>query len=133
MEETQAPVKQVEINSPEEAFAELKNGNERFMSDKMVNTDYKTQIEHTKADQHPHSVILSCLDSRIPPEIIFDQGIGNIFVARVAGNIDDHTIVVRSIIKTISIRRDAESSRIARCKKMGDASTFKILWAGRNI
>lgn len=93
MEETQAPVKQVEINSPEEAFAELKNGNERFMSDKMVNTDYKTQIEHTKADQHPHSVILSCLDSRIPPEIIFDQGIGNIFVARVAGNIDDHNII----------------------------------------
>ena len=92
-EETHAPAKPVEINSPDEALAELKNGNERFLADKMVHTNYKAQIEHTKDDQHPHTVILSCLDSRIPPEIIFDQGIGNIFVARVAGNIDDHNII----------------------------------------
>jgi len=77
------------INSPDDAILELKNGNARFVSNKLINTDYKHQIDQTKGGQHPHSVILSCLDSRVPPEIIFDQGIGNIFVARNAGNIED--------------------------------------------
>lgn len=84
---------QVAINTPDDAIVELKNGNERFLKDKFINTDYKNQIEQTKEDQHPHSVILSCLDSRVPPEIIFDQGIGNIFVARNAGNIEDLNII----------------------------------------
>ena len=82
-----------EINTPDEALAELKAGNARFLANAMLNTDYKTQIEHTKENQHPHSLILSCLDSRVPPEIIFDQGIGNIFVASVAGNIVDADIL----------------------------------------
>lgn len=82
-----------EINTPNDALKELKLGNQRFLSGKMVNTNYKADIEHTKMDQHPHSLVLSCLDSRIPPEIIFDQGIGNIFVARVAGNIEDDNIL----------------------------------------
>ena len=81
------------INTPDEALAELKKGNQRFLEDQQINTDYKVQIEQTKADQHPHSLILSCLDSRVPPEIIFDQGIGNIFVARVAGNVEDPNIL----------------------------------------
>ena len=74
-------------------MAELKNGNQRFLVGKQINTNYKVGIEQTKDDQNPHSLILSCLDSRIPPEIIFDQGIGNIFVARVAGNIEDPNIL----------------------------------------
>ncbi|MBK9981035.1 MAG: carbonic anhydrase [Saprospiraceae bacterium] len=81
------------IHTPEDALAELREGNLRFLDGKPINTDYLDQIERTKSDQHPHSVILSCLDSRIPPEIIFDQGIGNIFVARVAGNIEDPNIL----------------------------------------
>lgn len=85
--------KHVTINNADEALAELKNGNQRFMEGKLYNTNYKEDIEQTKSDQHPHSLILSCLDSRIPPEIIFDQGIGNIFVARVAGNIEDLNIL----------------------------------------
>ncbi len=81
------------INTAEEAILELKKGNERFIENKFINTDYKSQIENTKTDQHPHTLILSCLDSRVPPEIIFDQGIGNIFVARNAGNIEDQNIL----------------------------------------
>ncbi len=81
------------INSSAEAIAELKAGNVRFIENKLVNTNYKTQIEQTKAGQKPHSVILSCMDSRVPPEIIFDQGIGNIFVLRVAGNIEDDNVL----------------------------------------
>ena len=71
----------------------LKNGNKRFVESKLENTNYKKQIEQTKAGQKPHSVILSCVDSRVPPEIIFDQGIGNIFVIRVAGNIEDENVL----------------------------------------
>ena len=83
----------ITINSADDALSEMKAGNQRFLNGKPVNTDYKSQIEHTKSDQHPHTLVLSCLDSRIPPEIIFDQGIGNIFVARVAGNIEDQNIL----------------------------------------
>lgn len=82
-----------EINSPDDALLELKAGNLRFLDGKLVNTDYRNQIEQTKDGQHPHSLVLSCMDSRIPPEIIFDQGIGNIFVTRVAGNVVDPNIL----------------------------------------
>jgi carbonic anhydrase len=85
--------KQVVVQTPDEAIAELKNGNLRFLDKKPIHTNYQYEIEQTRDDQHPHSLILSCLDSRIPPEIIFDQGIGNIFVARVAGNIEDPNIL----------------------------------------
>ncbi len=83
----------VAINTPDDALTEMQNGNKRFLEGKLTNTDYKSQIEATRSDQHPHTLILSCLDSRIPPEIIFDQGIGNIFVARVAGNVEDLNIL----------------------------------------
>jgi carbonic anhydrase len=82
-----------QINTPDDALAQLKEGNQRFIDGKLINTNYKQQMEETKDDQHPHSVILSCLDSRVPPEIIFDQGIGNIFVSRVAGNIEDEYVL----------------------------------------
>jgi carbonic anhydrase len=78
-----------EISTPDEAITEMKAGNQRFLEGKLLNTDFKKEIEETKTSQHPHSVVLSCMDSRVPPEIIFDQGIGHIFVARVAGNVED--------------------------------------------
>ena len=81
------------INTPDDALNELKKGNTRFVDSKLENTDYKEQVQSVKDGQHPHSVILSCLDSRVPPEIVFDQGFGNIFVARVAGNIEDNNIL----------------------------------------
>ena len=83
----------VVITSHEDALTEMKAGNQRFLDGKFVNTDYKSQIEQTKDGQHPHTVVLTCMDSRTPPEIVFDQGIGNIFVARVAGNIEDPNIL----------------------------------------
>ncbi|MCE1163893.1 MAG: carbonic anhydrase [Bacteroidetes bacterium] len=81
------------INTPDEALAELKNGNKRFSAGRSVHTDFMASIESTKDDPRPHTIVLSCFDSRVPPEIIFDQGIGNIFVARVAGNIADKHIL----------------------------------------
>jgi len=81
------------IKTPNEAIQELKNGNQRFLKNNMIHTNYKELISHTKTSQHPHSFILSCIDSRVPAEIIFDQGIGNIFVARVAGNFENDDIL----------------------------------------
>ena len=81
------------VETPNDAIEELRRGNSRFLSNSPVNTHYKEQIEATKGDQHPHSIILSCINSRIPPEIIFDQGIGKVFVARVAGNIQNPDIL----------------------------------------
>jgi len=81
------------VKSSDDAMNELKNGNKRFVENKLVNTNYKKQIEQTAGGQKPHSVILSCMDSRVPPEIIFDQGIGNVFVIRVAGNVEDLNVL----------------------------------------
>ena len=83
----------ISINTPDDAINELKNGNSRFLKNSLINVDYKKQIEFSKEEQHPHSLVLSCIDSRVPPEIIFDQGIGNIFVTRNAGNIEDLNLI----------------------------------------
>jgi carbonic anhydrase len=85
--------KESTISTPSGALNELMAGNERFQAMKLLNTEYKQQIENTKGGQKPHSVILSCMDSRVPPEIIFDQGIGNLFVIRVAGNVEDLNVL----------------------------------------
>lgn len=81
------------VKNIDEALTELKYGNNRFLDNAFINTNYKEQIEATKGGQHPHSFILTCIDSRVPPEIIFDQGIGNIFVSRLAGNIEDDDVL----------------------------------------
>jgi carbonic anhydrase len=78
--ETQAKI------TPGKAIAMLKKGNQRFVSGKTVNRDLRAQVKQTSSGQFPFAAVVSCLDSRIPPETVFDQGIGDLFVARVAGN-----------------------------------------------
>ena len=73
--------------SPREILDELKAGNERFRSGRMAGIDYRQQQLASAAGQYPAAVILGCVDSRGPAEIIFDVGIGDIFNARVAGNV----------------------------------------------
>jgi carbonic anhydrase len=68
-------------------LAALQAGNERFVSGNAKEKNFNMQISGTAKGQFPHSVVLSCIDSRVPTEIVFDQGIGDIFNARVAGNI----------------------------------------------
>ncbi|TVS07704.1 MAG: carbonic anhydrase [Phycisphaerales bacterium] len=72
--------------TPQEVLADLKAGNERFVSGNSTRQAWLTQAEATAGGQFPKAIVLSCLDSRVPPEIVFDQGIGDIFVGRVAGN-----------------------------------------------
>jgi len=72
--------------TPISALQMLKDGNKRFLENNFMERDYKEQIRSTTTGQHPFAVILSCIDSRKPTEILFDQGIGDVFNARVAGN-----------------------------------------------
>nr|WP_059016362.1 carbonic anhydrase [Mycobacterium sp. M26] len=76
------------ISGPDEALDLLRQGNLRFTGSHMVHPDQgaETRLRVSKA-QKPFAVVLSCSDSRLPPEVIFDQGLGDLFVVRVAGNI----------------------------------------------
>lgn len=79
--------------SPEAALSILKEGNSRFVAAKAADRNLLDQVTDTTGGQWPHSVVLSCIDSRVPAEIVFDQGIGDIFSARVAGNIVNEDIL----------------------------------------
>jgi carbonic anhydrase len=86
--------------SPDDALAKLKAGNERFVSRNMRNCDLIEQVRATAGGQFPSSVIIGCIDSRVPPELVFDQRIGDVFSARVAGNIVNDDIVGSSEFAT---------------------------------
>jgi carbonic anhydrase len=73
--------------TPAQVLQELKTGNERFRSGKTAPHDYLAQKRSSAAGQYPAAVILGCIDSRAPAEIIFDMGIGDTFNARIAGNV----------------------------------------------
>jgi carbonic anhydrase len=77
------------VMSPDAAFARLVEGNERFVQGRLTSPDEDLAIlkEHTVAKQEPFAAVLSCADSRVPVELIFDQTIGHVFVGRVAGNV----------------------------------------------
>ncbi|MGH2575594.1 MAG: carbonic anhydrase family protein [Ignavibacteria bacterium] len=85
--ETQAKI------TPSDALKMLKEGNERFVKSVQLHRDLMKQAKETSKGQYPYAVILSCLDSRTSAEIIFDQGIGDVFSARVAGNIINDDII----------------------------------------
>lgn len=79
--------------SPDEVIKSLVDGNKRFMNDNLTARDYSEQVVNSATGQYPDAVILSCLDSRIPVENVFDRGIGDFFVARVAGNFANEDIL----------------------------------------
>ncbi len=72
--------------TPDEIITALKEGNERFVQGQMLNRDLRAQVQQTATGQYPLASIVGCIDSRVPPELVFDMGIGDLFVARVAGN-----------------------------------------------
>lgn len=85
--ETQATI------TPEKALEILKEGNQRFVSNLKANRDLLEQVNATRAGQWPFAVILSCIDSRTSAELIFDQGLGDIFSVRIAGNFVNQDIL----------------------------------------
>ena len=82
------------IVPPAEAISRLKDGNSRYTNGNQQHPRQSTKqrVELIK-NQHPFAIVVGCADSRVPPEIVFDQGLGDLFVLRVAGNvIDDHSL-----------------------------------------
>ena len=79
--------------SPQMALELLKDGNKRFINNLKVNRNLLQQANETSDGQHPFAVILSCIDSRTSAELIFDQGLGDVFSVRIAGNVVNEDIL----------------------------------------
>lgn len=79
--------------SPDRAIEMLKEGNQRFLNKAITERDLHVQVKETSGGQFPYAAVLSCIDSRVPVELAFDQGIGDVFSARVAGNIINEDIL----------------------------------------
>lgn len=83
-----------EAMTPDAALIRLIEGNRRFMSGNLIHPDYGPERREAVArEQMPFAAILSCADSRVPPEVVFDHGLGDLFVVRVAGNVLSSNIV----------------------------------------
>ena len=109
--------------SPQQALQRLKDGNRRFVENTQDRTALITQAHRhnlAEAGQQPFAIILGCADSRVPAEIVFDQGLGDLFVIRVAGN-----IVARSQIGSVEFA--AEQYRTRLVVVLGHSSCGAIL------
>jgi len=88
MKPDQAMATALELSSPDAALKRLMDGNQRFMQQKGKHPDQtQARVKEVAQGQHPFATLLTCADSRVPPEILFDEGIGDIFDIRVAGNV----------------------------------------------
>jgi carbonic anhydrase len=83
----------LEEMTPEKALELLKSGNQRFLDKKQTDRNLLEQTEMTSLGQYPFAVILGCVDSRVPPELVFDLGIGDVFSIRIAGNFANEDIL----------------------------------------
>ena len=79
--------------TPQKSLEFLKEGNKRFQQNLKANRNLLEQVSDTSGGQFPFATILSCIDSRVPAELVFDQGVGDIFSVRVAGNISNEDIL----------------------------------------
>jgi len=92
--ERSTPTAQMQASMrPEDVLQRLRDGNARFVSGLSIERDYRAQVKETSTSQHPLASVLACIDSRSAPEIIFDQGLGELFSARIAGNFVDDDIL----------------------------------------
>ncbi len=79
--------------SPKSVLQDLLDGNNRYVANNLTSSDVTSLVKQTTGGQFPKAVILSCIDSRVPVELVFDQTIGDVFVARVAGNFENTDIL----------------------------------------
>ena len=83
-----APERPEEITDPDQALDLLRQGNARFVAAREQHTAHTIERRlHVASGQHPFAVVLACADSRVPPELVFDQGLGDLFVVRTAGQV----------------------------------------------
>ncbi len=89
-----AITKEIQQNlTPADVLQDFIDGNNRFIDDEVHSIDHKALVYQTTTGQFPKAIVLSCIDSRVPVELLFDQAIGDIFVARVAGNFENTDIL----------------------------------------
>jgi carbonic anhydrase len=79
--------------TPDHALRLLQEGNARFVAGTTLRRDLVAQVRETSAGQYPFAAVLGCIDSRVPPELVFDAGIGDLFAARIAGNVVDDELL----------------------------------------
>lgn len=79
--------------TPDEALRLLEEGNARFVAGTTLRRDLVDQVRETRTGQYPFAAVLGCIGSRVPPELIFDAGIGDLFAARIAGNVADEELL----------------------------------------
>ena len=79
--------------TPDQALALLREGNARFVAGASLHRDLPAQARATAAGQFPFAAVLGCIDSRVPPELVFDAGLGDVFSARIAGNVLDDELL----------------------------------------
>ena len=79
--------------TPDDVIVIFQQGNERFVSGDITRRDHSAMVREAALGQHPKAIVLSCIDSRVPVEDVFDRGIGDVFVARVAGNFENTDIL----------------------------------------
>jgi carbonic anhydrase len=88
------PVKKPQPVNPDAALKKLIEGNQRFIEERRLHPNQsKLRLQETTVAQYPFAAILGCADSRVPSEIVFDQGLGDLFVVRVAGNVASQTAI----------------------------------------
>ena len=88
------PAKKPQPVSPDKALKQLIEGNKRFVEEKRAAPNQsRLRLQETAVAQYPFASILGCADSRVPAEIVFDQGLGDLFVVRVAGNVSSQTAI----------------------------------------
>ena len=79
--------------TPAQALQRLKEGNDRFVTGRSMDRDLSREVHESAGGQFPFAAIVGCVDSRVAPELVFDQGLGDVFCARVAGNIVNDDIL----------------------------------------
>jgi carbonic anhydrase len=105
--------------TPDEALRRLVEGNERFVSGRTVHCDLRAQVRETADGQAPFAAVVGCIDSRVPPELVFDQRLGDIFVARVAGN-----FINDDILGSLEFATEVAGARL--CVVLGHSSCGAI-------
>lgn len=88
------PTAEPAVTSPDEALQRLLDGNQRYVNNRAVDPNQsETRRIEVATGQHPFATVLGCVDSRVPPEIVFDRGLGDLFVIRTAGQVLDQAVV----------------------------------------
>ena len=106
--------------TPDQALRRLMDGNARLLAGRTVNCDLLAQIEATAAGQAPIAAIVGCIDSRVPPELVFDQRLGSVFAARIAGN-----FVNTDIIGSLEFATKVEGAKLVMVLGHSDCGAIK--------